>query len=119
VIAVQVDNEYLETDDIGQPGKVGMMVQLEKAFRAGGITVPLTFNDAYQGGNFAHGPGKVDIYGVDDYPLGFDCSHPDVWVPVRTNYDDFHRTTNPDQPLYIPEFQGGAFDACAIFCSHA
>lgn len=49
--------------------------------------------------------------GFDDYPQHFDCSNPTIWAPVVTEYASFHAYANPDQPLYIPEFQGGAFDA--------
>lgn len=47
----------------------------------------------------------------DSYPQNFDCEHPDKWAPVLTTHDKFHRHTNPDQPLYIPEFQAGSYDA--------
>ena len=28
------------------------------------------------------GPGKVDLYGWDGYPLGFDCDKPEVWLEL-------------------------------------
>jgi hypothetical protein len=66
VVAIQVENEYPQTDDLGEnlcccnfgysylftvcgtgyPGKAGMMADLEAAFRSYGIVVPTTFNDA-------------------------------------------------------------------------
>lgn len=49
--------------------------------------------------------------GFDNYPQGFDCSHPTVWAPVEPAYAPYHARVNGKQPLYIPEFQGGAFDA--------
>ncbi|KAJ7174219.1 hypothetical protein C8R43DRAFT_1058218, partial [Mycena crocata] len=55
--------------------------------------------------------GAVDLYGLDSYPQRFDCSHPDVWRPVVTNYHEYHARVNPSQPWYIPEFQAGSFDA--------
>jgi hypothetical protein len=65
---------------------------------------------------------------MDSYPQNFDCSNPDAWKPVVTNYYSYHECTsfschifflmlsqhsavNPSQPWYFPEFQGGAFDA--------
>ncbi|KAH8078388.1 glycoside hydrolase superfamily [Cristinia sonorae] len=84
--------------------------ELEAAYRAGGIVVPLTYNDPGQGRNFINGTGAVDIYGLDAYPQGFDCSNPRVWRPVTTNYHQYHEQVNPSQPWYMPEFQGGAFD---------
>ncbi|KDQ12662.1 glycoside hydrolase family 35 protein [Botryobasidium botryosum FD-172 SS1] len=110
VIAVQVENEYIQADSPGQPGKAKYMAEVEQAFRANGIVVPLTFNDAYRGNNYVKGEGSVDIYGFDSYPQSFDCSHPDVWKEVEKEYHPYHMATNPNQPLYIPEFQGGAFD---------
>ncbi|KAG9025922.1 hypothetical protein FRB95_009626 [Tulasnella sp. JGI-2019a] len=111
IIAVQMENEYVNRDDVGFPGKVEMMVQLKEAFLRGGIDVPLTINDAYMGKNYLNGSGAGDIYGFDSYPQNFDCEHPEKWNPVVTNYWNFHKDANPGQPLYIPEFQGGAFDA--------
>ncbi|CAE6466068.1 unnamed protein product [Rhizoctonia solani] len=132
VIAVQLENEYLATHSPGHMYKAPYMAALAKRFIDRGVAVPLTYNDAYMGGNYAtgkidqceegqeeggeggsHGKGRcgVEIYGVDSYPQRFDCSNPDVWNPVVTTYHDFHVKTNPHEPLYIPEFQGGSFDA--------
>ena len=69
-----------------------------------------TYNDPGQRSNFINGTGAVDIYGLDAYPQGFDCSHPRTWRPVTTNYHQYHIQNNPSQPWYIPEFQGGSFD---------
>ncbi|CAE6404215.1 unnamed protein product [Rhizoctonia solani] len=67
--------------------------------RSSGITrVPITHNDRKPDGQFASGPAKVDLYAWDAYPLGFDCSNPDV---------------NLAEPLYLAEYQGGAFDPCS------
>ncbi|CAE6463948.1 unnamed protein product [Rhizoctonia solani] len=132
VIAVQLENEYLATHSPGHKYKAPYMAALAKRFVDRGVVVPLTYNDAYMGGNYAtgeigqceegaekggeggsHGKGRcgVEIYGVDSYPQRFDCSNPDVWNPVVTTYHDFHMKTDPHEPLYIPEFQGGSFDA--------
>ncbi|CAE6444221.1 unnamed protein product [Rhizoctonia solani] len=132
VIAVQLENEYLATHSPGHKYKAPYMAALARRFVDRGIVVPLTYNDAYMGGNYAtgeigqceegeeeggengsHGKGRcgVELYGVDSYPQRFDCSNPDVWNPVVTTYHDFHMKTNPHEPLYIPEFQGGSFDA--------
>lgn len=79
VIAMQVENEYIQADSPGHPGKVEMMVQVEEAFRANGIVVPLTFNDAYRGGNYASGKGAVSIL-------------PASSSPQLVSYDRFLRT---------------------------
>ncbi|KDQ50498.1 glycoside hydrolase family 35 protein [Jaapia argillacea MUCL 33604] len=107
VIAIQVDNEYSQTYI---PGAAGYFAELEAAYHNSSIVVPLTYNDPGEGKNFVNGTGAVDIYGLDSYPQSFDCSNPTVWDSVVTNYYDYHMGTNPSQPFYIPEFQGGAFD---------
>ncbi|EJD38336.1 glycoside hydrolase family 35 protein [Auricularia subglabra TFB-10046 SS5] len=110
IIAWQIENEYTGDPKYGVPNKVEYMEQLEAFVLKEGIVVPLTFNDASWDKQFATGPAAVDIYGVDSYPQSFDCSNPTVWFPVRIDYYDYHKNTNPGQPSYIPEFQGGAFD---------
>ncbi|KAI5120764.1 hypothetical protein M0805_004727 [Coniferiporia weirii] len=101
------DNEYSQHDF----GAGEYFEELEAAYLDAGIVVPLTYNDPGQGKNFVNGTGAVDLYGLDAYPQGFDCSDPEVWSPVTSNYHDYHEGTNPSQPFYFPEFQGGAFDA--------
>ncbi|KAL4259131.1 glycosyl hydrolase 35 family protein [Pleurotus pulmonarius] len=107
VIAVQIDNEFQQAPE----GHAQYFVDLEEAYRASPIVVPLTYNDPGQGRNFINGTGAVDLYGLDSYPQGFDCSNPTVWHGVTTNYQQYHASANPSQPWYIPEFQGGSFDA--------
>ncbi|RDB14620.1 putative beta-galactosidase A [Hypsizygus marmoreus] len=107
VIAIQIDNEYQQAPI----SHAEYFVDLENAYRNSSITVPLTYNDPGQGRNFINGTGAVDLYGLDSYPQGFDCSNPTVWRPVTTNYHAYHAQVNPSQPWYIPEFQGGSFDA--------
>ncbi|KAF5334106.1 hypothetical protein D9758_016081 [Tetrapyrgos nigripes] len=104
VIAIQVDNEY------NQAAGAEYFADLEAVYRNSSIVVPLTYNDPGQGRNFINGTGAVDLYGLDSYPQGFDCSRPTVWSPVTLNYHQYHEQVNPSQPWYIPEFQGGSFD---------
>ncbi|OCH94229.1 hypothetical protein OBBRIDRAFT_789567 [Obba rivulosa] len=106
VLAVQVDNEYSQSPI----ERAEYFAQLEAAYREGGIVVPLTYNDPGEGRNFVNGTGAVDIYGLDSYPQGFDCSNPTNWAPVVTNYHTYHEEVNPGEPWYMPEFQGGSFD---------
>ncbi|TDL23133.1 glycoside hydrolase family 35 protein [Rickenella mellea] len=107
VIAIQIDNEF--SDD--RETRRLYFQQLEEVYRKGDIVVPLTYNDPGMRRNFVNGTGSVDIYGFDEYPQRFDCSNPQTWLPVITNYYDYHMNTNPGQPLYVPEFQAGAYDA--------
>ena len=101
VILYQVENEFYD----GSPAGRRYMQDIEQKARADGITVPLTGN---HNGSFAHGVGAVDIPGYDDYPLGFDCSHPQQWSEL---YDySRERRALTRAPLFFPEFQGGSFD---------
>ncbi|KAJ7648397.1 glycoside hydrolase family 35 protein [Mycena polygramma] len=107
VIAVQVDNEYSQSPIT----HAEYFQQLEDVYHNSTIDVPLTYNDPGEGSNFINGTGAVDLYGLDSYPQGFDCSNPEVWNPVTTNYFSYHERVNPSQAWYFPEFQGGSFDA--------
>lgn len=109
VIAIQVDNEYQQKPT----GHGEYFADLQKVYKddKSGIVVPMTYNDPGQNRNFINGTGAVDLYGLDSYPQGFDCSNPTVWRAVTTTYHSYHMDVNPSQPWYIPEFQGGAFDA--------
>ncbi|GJF00021.1 glycoside hydrolase family 35 protein [Phanerochaete sordida] len=106
VIAVQVDNEYSQSPI----QRAEYFAQLEATYKANGIVVPLTYNDPGEGRNFINGTGAVDIYGLDSYPQGFDCSNPTRWSPVTTNYHSYHESVDPGTVWYMPEFQGGSFD---------
>jgi hypothetical protein len=91
------------------------MTAIEAKFKEDGMTVPTTFNDAWTADNFANGPGAVDVYGWDSYPLGFDCSNPETWPSgVSTTFRDYHASTNPTEPMALFEFQGGSFDAWGV-----
>ncbi|KAN0065375.1 hypothetical protein ACQY0O_001211 [Thecaphora frezii] len=102
VIMVQADNEY-ETG----PTQRAYMQKLVDSLKMWGITVPISYNDPDRKQNFVD---IVDLYGLDSYPQRFDCSHPDQWVQLRTDYLAYHEATNPHQPFMIPEFQGGSYD---------
>ncbi len=103
VIATQVENEIYDSNTAdGQT----YMADLEQQMRSDGITVPLSGND---NSSFVTGPGAVQLPGFDSYPLGFNCSSPSTWpgqVPDEMGY----HLSNPNSPLYFPEFQGGSFD---------
>ncbi|KAF8192161.1 glycoside hydrolase family 35 protein [Pholiota molesta] len=102
-----IDNEYSQNPI----SHAEYFSELEEVYHNSDIVVPLTYNDPGEGSNFINGTGAVDLYGLDSYPQGFDCSNPTVWSPVTTNYHTYHAKVNPSQAWYIPEFQGGSFDA--------
>ncbi|KIJ53974.1 glycoside hydrolase family 35 protein [Sphaerobolus stellatus SS14] len=106
VIALQVDNEYTQTPI----AHAEYFAELEATYRAGGIAVPLTYNDAGQGKHYINGTGAPDLYGMDAYPQRYNCGQPDVWHQVDLNYHEYHIENNPSEPWYLPEFQGGSLD---------
>ncbi|KAJ7058088.1 glycoside hydrolase family 35 protein [Mycena amicta] len=106
VIAIQVDNESLNAAT-----QAAYFAQLEAVYHNSSIVALLTYNDPNQGSRFINGTGAVDLYGLDAYPVGFDCSNPTNWNPVTTNYHSYHEQVNPSQAWYFPEFQGGSLDA--------
>jgi hypothetical protein len=109
------------------------MQDVEDWYRQAGIVVPFISNDGYAYGNFAPGtgPGAVDMYGYDSYPLGFDCSQPYVWsglpnqyfpglsapasapngtIEANPRWNEVHAAESPSTPNWVAEFQGGSFD---------
>ena len=63
IIAVQLENEFVDRDTKIYKGRAQMMQQLKDALIRHGIVVPLTINDAYMGKNYVRGEGSGDIYG--------------------------------------------------------
>ncbi|KAJ7275854.1 glycoside hydrolase family 35 protein [Mycena rebaudengoi] len=111
VIAIQSENEFLTSRTAGIPGLDEHMQDLINVIRANGITkIPTIHNDRNAAGQFAQpGLGKVDLYGWDGYPLGFDCDKPTIWTELSTEHDVSHQRWNPAEPLALFEWQGGAF----------
>jgi len=99
VIAYQVENEYYNSSAAGRE----YMAHLEAKARADGIQVLLVGNHNQA---FVSGLGAVQVSGWDHYPQGFNCWHPSIWQPVPEVSQDH----GPGEPIYLPEYQGGAFD---------
>jgi beta-galactosidase GanA len=100
VIAYQIENEYTgrSTADLQY------LANLEGQARSDGIDVPFTFNQCCGGPFYTSGTGAVNISGPDNYPLGFNCAD-------TSNFGQpYGYPTQPGEPLYLPEFQGGSFD---------
>ncbi|KAG8783246.1 hypothetical protein FRC12_019925 [Ceratobasidium sp. 428] len=115
VILMQAENEFLS--DATEPelpytyGHTDYMRKIIETMRKNGVTkIPITYNDFWPSGRYASGAAKVDLYGWDQYPLGFDCTNPSKWNEIDVNYDTYHQNVNPAEPLYLAEFQGGAID---------
>ncbi|KAF2218891.1 putative beta-galactosidase [Elsinoe ampelina] len=129
VIAFQAENEYSAGAPWTTFPDAEYLEGLEQQFREAGIVVPFINNEAWQGGQVVPGePGGPDIYGFDNYPIGFDCSKPTSWdtASLSSNYWQTHLQQSPNGPLSIIEFQGGAFggwalpsqDECAALINH-
>jgi beta-galactosidase GanA len=103
IILYQTENEYFGNDP------QYMQDVIDKA-KADGITVPTFHNDAGLWSNWASGKGAPDIYSFDAYPQGFDCSNPTGWGAVPTGIESGVHTASPNSPIFLAEFQGGAFD---------
>ncbi|GLB41552.1 putative glycoside hydrolase family 35 protein [Lyophyllum shimeji] len=86
VIAIQSENEYATTGQAHIPGLNEHMQDIINTYREGGLTkIPTIHNDKNPSGQYAlPGPGKVDLYGWDGYPLGFDCDQPTKWGELST-----------------------------------
>ncbi|KAK1216295.1 hypothetical protein PQX77_021082 [Marasmius sp. AFHP31] len=130
LIAVQGENEYYSSENppsLNIPGLNQHMQEIHDVFRERGLTkIPTIHNDKNAAGIYAgvggdnNDPnggkgtersreGKVDLYGWDGYPLGFDCDKPETWTELSTQHDASHQKFNPAEPLALFEWQGGAF----------
>ncbi|RAQ71831.1 beta-galactosidase [Aspergillus flavus] len=117
VIMVQPENEYttwpgLTEEEFPSQMNREVMAFVAEELRAAGVEVPMAMNDNEVEGYFAPGTGlgEVDIYGIDAYPMRYDCAHPDVWPTYRFPYDwnILHEEQSPTTPFTIMEFQGGS-----------
>lgn len=114
IILMQPENEYYDCIEGLEPcPNHEYMAYVEEQFRNQSIVVPYIVNDNNDG-NFAPGSGlaAVDIYGIDSYPLGFDCANPSVWPAdaLQTYFTETHLNYSALTPFSIVEFQGGSFD---------
>ncbi|KAF8996419.1 glycoside hydrolase family 35 protein [Cyathus striatus] len=103
VIAIQSENEFLTSSTAHITGLNEHMQDIIDTLRENGITKEC-------GGQYAAaGLGKVDLYGWDGYPLGFNCDNPSSWAELSTQADTSHQRLNPAEPLALFEWQGGSF----------
>ena len=88
------------------------MAFVEQLLLDAGVNVPLIFNDNEVMGYFAPGTGlgSLDIYGIDAYPMSYDCAQPDFWPNVRIprDWQVTHEERSPMTPSGVPEFEGGS-----------
>lgn len=117
VILVQPENEYTSWPDVNMtqfPLQFNReyMAFVENQLLDANIEVPLIINDNYVMGYWAPGTGlgSGDIYGIDAYPMRYDCAQPQIWPNVRfpRDWQIIHEQESPTTPFAIPEFQGGS-----------
>lgn len=108
VILFQPENEYYDCLPSVKPcPNHKYMKYVEDQARNAGIVVPFIVNDNNDG-NFAPNSGQlaaVDIYGIDSYPLGFDCANPYVWPDgdLQTDLTSTHLEWSPLTPFSFVE----------------
>lgn len=130
VILFQPENEYADWPGVFDfPNEMNReyMAFVEQSFRDAGIVVPFVVNDNLNIGSWAPGTGlgAVDLYGIDAYPMQYDCeisslicqqttnallgADPYTWPTIRfpTGWQISHLSNSPTTPFTIAEFQGG------------
>ncbi|TEA09861.1 putative beta-galactosidase A [Colletotrichum sidae] len=129
VILFQQENEYNAAIEPYPFPDYDYWNYVDNQFRSVGVIVPYVNNEAWQLGAITTStPAKVDIYGHDAYPLGFDCWNPTVWPEngLPTDWLATNDAIAPDSPYTIVEFQGGGFqpwggagfESCAGLLNH-
>lgn len=117
VVLLQPENEYdtwpgVNNSDFPAQLNRDYMEHVKQQFKDAGVVVPQMVNDHLNQGNWAPGSGlgETDLYGIDAYPMRYDCAHPDVWPKIRfpEGWAATHQEYSPDTPFFVAEFQGGS-----------
>ncbi|KAI9704628.1 MAG: hypothetical protein M1820_005376 [Bogoriella megaspora] len=114
VILNQIENELQETTHQANNTLVLYMEQIEQAFRDAGIVVPFISNEKGERSqswstDYEDVGGAVNIYGLDSYPGGFNCTNPDSGFNLVRNYFQWFANYSFTQPSFLPEFEAGYF----------
>ncbi|KAH6681709.1 putative beta-galactosidase C, partial [Halenospora varia] len=114
VIINQVENELQETSHVATNTLVIYMEQLKAAYRAAGVTVPLSHNEKGQRAqswstDYQNVGGAVNLYGLDSYPGGLSCTNVNSGFNLVRNYYQWFANYSYTQPNHFPEFEGGWF----------
>lgn len=96
VIMLQIENEYYNG-----PGQNEYVAQLRQRAIEMGIVVPTMVNDP---GMFRNLVDAADIYGIDAYPVSFNCSNPSVWRDIPTTWRTYHESVTPEMPFMFPDW---------------
>ncbi|KAG6916276.1 hypothetical protein DXG01_007562 [Tephrocybe rancida] len=102
VIMLQLENEYYNG-----AGQNEYVAELRQSALDNGIVVPTMVNDP---GMFRNLVDSADIYGIDAYPVTFNCADPTFWRDIPTTWRTYHESVTPEIPFMFPEFQGGSYD---------
>ncbi|KAI5801285.1 beta-galactosidase [Geopyxis carbonaria] len=113
MIAAQLENEFWSM----APESIDYMRQLKEQALEEGITVPLTHNNPNMESKawsteYKPNAGSVDISGFDSYPYCWSCVLSECGGRKEysvVEYYDYFTEVSPNQPPYIPEFQGGSY----------
>ncbi|KAH6653217.1 putative beta-galactosidase E [Truncatella angustata] len=117
VVMLQPENEYdtwpgVNNTEFPADLNRNYMEHVKQQFKDAGVVVPQMVNDHLNQGNWAPGTGlgESELYGIDAYPMRYDCAHPDVWPKIRwpENWQILHEKYSPNTPFFVAEFQGGS-----------
>lgn len=105
VILYQPENEYQSFVDEYDAPDYEYWDNVKKQFEDAGIVVPSINNEAHMNGYITTlTPANVDIYGHDSYPVGFDCTRPDIWpTPLATDWLAENNQLAPESPYALLE----------------
>lgn len=101
VILYQIENEL----GAHNPDTEVYMQTLAHVARTDGINVPIFTQYVV----WAKGKGAPDLFGLDLYPLRFDCARR-RFFPNPPDPAAEHSVGGPHKPLFLSEYQGGGFD---------
>ncbi|KAI1765730.1 glycoside hydrolase family 35 protein [Hypoxylon sp. FL1150] len=117
VVMLQAENEYDTWPDVNNtdfPAQLNRnyMEHVKQQFKDAGNVVPQMVNDHLYQGNWAPGSGlgETELYGVDAYPMRYDCANLEIWPKIRwpENWQTMHEQYSPNTPFFVAEFQGGS-----------
>ncbi|KAK2761685.1 hypothetical protein FQN54_001513 [Arachnomyces sp. PD_36] len=113
LIVMQIENEF---EDVN-PSTIHYMHSLKEQARSNGIGIPLSHNNPNQNSKawsyeYNANAGAVDLYGLDTYPFCWSCNASECGGTTPYTVVDYYQNfaeAAPNQPPYLPEFQGGSY----------
>lgn len=117
IVLLQPENEYdtwpgVNNSDFPAQLNRNYMEHVKQQFKDAGVVVPQMVNDHLFQGNWAPGSGlgETELYGIDAYPMRYDCANPEIWPKIRwpEGWQTKHQQYSPNTPFFVAEFQGGS-----------